>query len=265
VVQTYDAPEVAPVAVAPAFSWDGFYIGGQLGGSWGDTTVSSQLHGGSYVIPPMQPLPLTSSSLWRFSPDPSGFVGGIYAGYNFDLDNNVIVGVETDFVWGDVDGSDGHKAFDLSTVGGTNFMNGRIGVEQKWAGATRLRVGYAMDRFLPYIAGGVAYAKVKSSAHAYLSATPGGAPLPPIPRPPNPSVPVPQYNFGNSDTFTGWTLGVGTEYAMTDNVLLRLEYRYADYGSETYHHVIPGGGTAAISYTVDHKTHDLRFGVAYKF
>jgi len=73
------------------------------------------------------------------------------------------------------------------------------------------------------------------------------------------------YNFRNSDTFTGWTLGAGAEYAATDNVLLRLEYRYADYGDETYRHTIPGGGTSTISYTVDYKTHDVRFGIAYKF
>jgi len=93
VVQAYDAPEVAPVSVAPAFSWGGFYIGGQLGGSWSDTAVSSNLHGGTFIISTMTPLDLMDGSLLRFSPDPSGFVGGIYAGYNFDLGNDVIIGV----------------------------------------------------------------------------------------------------------------------------------------------------------------------------
>jgi len=257
VVQAYDAPEVAPVSVAPAFSWGGFYIGGQLGGSWSDTAVSSNLHGGTFIISTMTPLDLMDGSLLRFSPDPSGFVGGIYAGYNFDLGNDVIIGLEQDFVWGNVDAQTGYKAFDLNPLNGGagGYLNARVGVEQQWAGATRVRFGYAMDRFLPYIAAGIAYGKVKSSADAYLSQDPlGFNPYPVLTGDPGAGA----YRFSNSSTMTGWTLGVGGDYAVTDNVLLRLEYRYADYGSETYRHTIPG-------YEVEHKTNDLRVGVAYKF
>jgi len=256
VVQTYEAPEVAPVAVVPAFGWGGVYVGGQLGGSWGDGDVSADMAGGSYIIPSMVSLPLTSGHLFDFSPDPSGFVGGLYAGYNFDLGNDIILGLETDFVWGDVDDQSGYQSFNLSTIGGTDYLNARVNLKQKWAGATRIRVGYAMDRFLPYVAAGVAYSKIEGSGHAYISATPGGSPL---------GSPVPEYDFRGGGTFTGWTVGTGADYAVTDNVLLRLEYRYADYGDKSYRYVIPGGGTAAIDYDIDYKSHDVRVGVAYKF
>ncbi|PZQ11557.1 MAG: hypothetical protein DI565_17605 [Ancylobacter novellus] len=76
----------------------------------------------------------------------------------------------------------------------------------KWAGATRGRVGFAFDRFMVYGAAGVAYSKVKVSAPRAGSA---------------------------SRTFTGWTAGGGVEYAFTDNVLGRVEYRYADYGRKS--------------------------------
>jgi len=257
VVQTYDAPEVVPATAAAAFDWDGFYVGGQIGGSWGDTDVSSRIGAGTFIIPPMRPLNLISGRLLDFSIDPDGFVGGLYAGYNFDLGNKVIVGLETDFVWGDVDEQTGYKAFDMNPLNGNNggYLNARLNIEQKWTGATRVRVGYAMDRFLPYLSAGVAYGKVKSAANAYLSAAPLGA---------NAYGNL-EYNFNNNDTFTGWTVGTGADYAVTDNVLVRFEYRYADYGSETYTHTIPGGGTSTLTYEVDHKAHDVRFGVAYKF
>ncbi|WP_365938639.1 hypothetical protein [Mesorhizobium sp.] len=44
------------------------------------------------------------------------------------------------------------------------------------------------------------------------------------------------------------------DYAMTDNLLLRAEYRYTDFGTES----LPNGN-------VDLKINEVRFGIAYKF
>jgi len=247
---------------AAGADWQGPYVGVQLGNAWSDSKVSSDFQGGTFVIPPMRPLTgLRSGPLLKESLKASGFVGGLYAGYNIDLGGNLLAGLETDFSWGTVDKQTGYKSFDFSTLGGAGFMNARFNIQQKWSGATRIRLAYAMDKTLPYIAAGLAYAKVESHADAYLSATPGGPPaiFPPL------NIPSPQYNFNNSSTFTGWTLGAGADYAMTESLLLRLEYRYADYGKKTYHHIVPGGGTSAVNYTVDHATHDVRLGLAYRF
>lgn len=38
---------------------------------------------------------------------------------------------------------------------------------------------------------------------------------------------------GDADkTFNGWTVGAGVDYAFTDNLFGRAEYRYNDYGDE---------------------------------
>jgi len=244
VVQTYEAPEVAPVAVAPAFSWDGFYIGGQLGGSWADSDVHSRFSATASG--------LNSGHLMRLSPDPDGFVGGLYAGYNFDLGNDVIIGLETDFVWGDVDDQTGYKTVNTAwtAIPGFNTLTMRASVDQKWAGATRVRAGYAMDRFLPYLAAGVAYGKVKVSGDGVARNAAG-------------TVVQTFRRVSESDTYTGWTLGTGVDYAATDNILLRLEYRYSDYGDESYNYNVTGAGQ--VKFKVDHKTNDVRVGVAYKF
>ena len=103
--------------------------------------------------------------------------------------------------------------------------------ELNWSAAARLRLGYAVDRFLPYIAGGVAIGDIDVSSNS-------GAP-----------------SFGG--THTGWTLGVGLDYAMTDKLLLRAEYRYTDFGSESY-------GPPADA-EVHLNTSEVRLGIAYKF
>jgi len=256
VVQTYEAPEVAPVTtVAPAFGWDGFYVGGQIGGSWGSSDIDSRYRAAAGSG-------FTSGRLLSWSPDPDGFVGGLYAGYNFDLGNDIVVGLETDFVWGDVDDRTGYRTMDISFAGigaGNNTydtLTARAGVEQKWAGATRVRAGYAMDRFLPYVAAGVAYGKVKAFGNGVVFDSTGSL------------LPNQLFSVSHSDTMTGWTLGAGLDYAATDNVLVRFEYRYADYGDASYSYDFGTIGTTAVGdvkFELDHKTSDVRVGVAYKF
>lgn len=206
--------EPAPVVAAPAFSWTGFYGGAQIGGSWSDTDLKGHFLG----------------SKQGFSPDPSGFIGGIYAGYNYDLGNNIVIGIDTDWVWGDMDESDSR------TLASGTKIEGKL--KEKWAGSTRARVGYAVDRWMPYIAGGVAYAKVDSHFRAKSA--------------------LGTIGYSDSDTLTGWTIGAGFDYAMTDHIILRAEYRYTDFGDDDY-------GNKNIKYNVDYKTNDFRVGVAYKF
>jgi outer membrane immunogenic protein len=108
-------------------------------------------------------------------------------------------------------------------IGGGKF-------ESRWNGATRGRVGYAFDRFLVYGAAGVAYADTRVKA--------GGA--------------------KDSQATIGWTVGGGAEYAVTDNVALRADYRYVAYGKEKYD---LGPASGKVSYS----EHRVMGGVSYKF
>ncbi|AQS42224.1 MAG: Outer membrane autotransporter barrel domain-containing protein [Candidatus Tokpelaia hoelldobleri] len=209
-VVTYQQP--VAVATAPAFSWQGFYAGGQIGGSWGDTDVKTR----------------AGAVKTKRSVDPDGFIGGLYAGYNFDAGNNIILGLETDFVWGDLE----------EKKRGTDYT---ARLKQEWQGATRVRAGYAMDRFLPYVAAGVAYGKVKSSLTEAGNA---------------------DNRWSDDDTFTGWTICAGLDYAVTDNILVRLEYRYTDLGDKSYR---PAAAFGVDRVKVDYTSNDFRVGVAYKF
>ncbi|KKX28072.1 outer membrane protein [Rhizobium sp. LC145] len=102
------------------------------------------------------------------------------------------------------------------------------GLEAKsgFSGSVRGRVGYAFDRALLYAAGGWTATNVKLEG-------PG---------------------FDEDDTLHGWTLGAGLDYAFTDNVFGRLEYRYNDFGSGDL------GGLDA-----DFNQHVINVGIGVKF
>jgi outer membrane immunogenic protein len=204
--------EAPPEAyVAPVFSWTGGYIGGQVGYLWGEGDADSD------------DLDATSEI------EPDGWLGGVYVGYNYQFTNNVVLGIDADFAWTGAD--DSSAVFD---GGGAQIAT--LDSELDWEGAVRARLGYAVDRFLPYVAGGVAFGRLSGEAF-----DPGGASL------------------GEADeTNTGWTLGVGLEYAFTDNIIGRAEYRYTDFGDFDFN--VDGNDI-----TADLTTNDVRLGIAYKF
>ncbi|MCK1978082.1 hypothetical protein LNK15_13690, partial [Jeotgalicoccus huakuii] len=75
--------------------------------------------------------------------------------YNFDLGNNVVLGIDGDVTYNDVS-----KDIDVFAGG---VPVGDFETKLRWSGAVRARVGYAVDRFMPYLAGGVAFGNIKNS------------------------------------------------------------------------------------------------------
>ncbi|PYB73016.1 outer membrane protein [Rhizobium wuzhouense] len=185
----YEAPAEPPVAVeaAPQFSWAGGYAGILTGYGWGDGELSGVAGTESF--------------------DGARFGG--FAGYNWDLGNQLVVGVEGDL----------NYDWNEETVFATDIKSGL-----NWS--ARARVGYAMDRALLFAAGGYTGTNIKSDG-------PGGS---------------------FDDTLHGWTIGGGVDYALTDRVFTRLEYRYNDFGSGNL------GGT-----DVKFDQHVVNVGLAVKF
>ncbi|WP_332116708.1 outer membrane protein [Azorhizobium caulinodans] len=206
-------PVKAPVApVAPVFSWTGFYIGANAG-----------YGGDKYNYDFGVPTTATAST------NSSGFFAGGQIGYNYQFANNVVLGLETDLQWSGIDGT-------LNTV--TPGASTNIKSSLDYFGTVRARVGYAFDRFLPYITGGMAYGKTKTEGSQFSGTG--------------------FTTFDDSDTKVGWTIGGGVEYAITNNWTFKTEYQYVDLGNSDY-----GIGTNAVS--VDNKFHTVRAGVNYKF
>ena len=164
----------SPAVLASAADWTGFYIGGQMMHGWGHTDWKYQLGNTA-------------------SHDTRGWAGGPLAGYNYQFANNIVVGAETDYSFGKIDGSTPcpNPAFSCTS-------------EVTKLGTTRIRAGYAFGPLMPYVTAGMLYAQAKIATHI------AGA------------------NFGSDENYFGWTAGAGLEYAITDNFIARVGYAYDD-------------------------------------
>ncbi|QRG08504.1 porin family protein [Xanthobacter dioxanivorans] len=200
----------------PVFSWTGFYIGANVG--YGGDSFSYDVN--------LAGVPFADASITS-----SGFFVGGQIGYNYQFANNVVLGLETDLQWSDISGT-----VDASVLG---LPVASFGSSVDYFGTIRARLGYAIDRFLPYITGGVAYGKTSTDLTVL------GVPL-----------------FSSSSTNWGWTLGAGGEFAVTNNWTFKAEYLYVDLGSNDLS-LAALGIPATISN--DTKFHTFKAGVNYKF
>ncbi len=210
------APVYKPVVAVPTFSWTGFYAGIQ--GGWLQTDTTGRVTNNAGLLP------------FTYDTGKSGGLIGGYVGYNYQFNNNVVVGVE-----GDINAVFSGKGTNNLISNATAYT---VTSRQNYDANLRARLGYSFDRFLPYIAGGVAFGNSKTN----ISFTNGAT-------------------FATNDSSrVGYTIGGGLEYAITNNILARVEYRYTDFGRESF------GNTAANAQArSDYKSHAVLGGISYKF
>jgi outer membrane immunogenic protein len=190
------APPPSPPP-APACVWCGWYIGANVGGSWGDARSSFDAPG--------------FPAFFSDSTHPDGVIGGGQLGYNWQT-GNVVFGIETDIQGSGQRGSDTLAA--LATPLGAISLTQED--KQSWFGTTRGRLGYAPSgaNWLLYGTGGLAYGDVSS---AFTLTTPLGT-----------------ASVSNSTTRVGWTGGGGLEYMFLPSWSFKVEYLYMDLGHTNF-------------------------------
>ncbi|MGI8527765.1 MAG: outer membrane protein [Pseudolabrys sp.] len=192
-------PTKAPVYLA-AYNWTGLYVGINGGGGWGRSNFEGVPGTGSFN---------TSG----------GLIGGTL-GYNWQFGRTVL-GIETDLDWSNIRGNAACGAFTCET-------------RNDWLGTTRGRIGYAFDRFMPYVTGGVAYGNVKASTTAFP---------------------------GADKTKAGYAVGGGVEFAVAGPWTAKVEYLYADLGR------FDCGGSCTLTppQNVKFNANIVRAGLNYRF
>jgi len=126
----------------------------------------------------------------------SGALAGVSAGANYQV-NQFVTGIEGDIVWSGVTGNDSCTATQICT----NNLN--------WIGTVRGRAGIAIDNSLLFATVGIA---IGNGTSVTSPATVGSTGT-------------------DTKTFVGWTVGVGAEYAVNENIRLKAEYSYTDLGT----------------------------------
>ena len=194
----------APMYVAP-FSWTGFYVGINGGYGFGKSSWTNALG--------------TTGDF-----DVKGPILGGTIGYNLQT-GAWVWGLEGDLDYSWIRGS--------TTNAGFGCGGGGCETRNTWLATGRGRIGYAWDRFLPYITGGAAYGNIKAT-------TPGGA--------------------SETKSKLGYVLGGGVEYAFLGAWSAKIEYNYVDLGTVTC-----SAATCGLSTDVKFKTHLVKLGVNYRF
>src|SRR5450432_4110219 len=131
--------QVAPVPYVAPFTWNGFYVGGELG--WMQTnpkyTTGALLLGAPFLV--------SSGS------DKSGLTYGVMGGYNYQV-GQLVLGVGGDFA-----------GWTVGTIRFTAITGDFLTAHAKWGGSIRGRLGYAADHALFYVTGGAAFASNEAS------------------------------------------------------------------------------------------------------
>ena len=233
-------PVYAPPPPIPVFSWTGFYVGGQVGYQFGRS------NGFAYSA-------LTGAGLDAEGSSPRGIVGGGHVGYLFSTQSipvlSNITGAFSSLpliggvggaggvfgIEGDVDGASYRSAYAYGAGALSNYTREPI------QGSVRGRLGFAVDRALFYATGGAAFGDLRNTYVNNINGTTG--------------------TFSN--TRVGYTVGGGVEYGFTNNLSVRVEYRYTDYGSFTNNLINTTAGGVNVRH---HETNNrVQAGFSYKF
>ena len=237
-------------AAAPASAqdttWTGFYLGGNAGGAWSDTSTHARASsgGGAVVIPPADIGVI--SSLGGDSSSDSGFVGGIEGGYNWQSDW-LLLGIETEYGWFNIEENKSNTFQSGLAITPPVTATVRQTLSTDWIWTLRPRVGVVSGPWLFYGTAGVAATKVNLELnYSDTQATPRTATL------------------TANDTKTGWTAGLGAAYLFAPSWIVKGEWLYTDFGN-----IRVSGNTAAgyaqFTSEAQVKANVVRLGVDWKF
>ena len=228
--------------VAPGFSWNGFYVGGNIGGHFGSDKITPTADAtggfgpaGAAAINAMSPTTL----------NPIGVIGGIQGGYNWQI-GNVLYGLEVDVnaVGGTAQRT--LSGFPVNVISPGDFMTNSTGATA--LATVRPRLGWVWDRNLFYITGGYAFGNVRATdTFSFFSGAFVGA-------------------FNVSARQSGWTAGAGYEYAFANAWSVKVEYLFVDLRG--FINLIPGplaGAPANIHVQHQYTDNIARVGVNYHF
>jgi outer membrane immunogenic protein len=226
-------PPRAPAAyipVAPAYNWSGFYIGGNLGAGFSKGTFSDSF-----------------GSTFNSSNSNTSFLGGGQVGVNYEFYNGIVIGAEAMFDWA----PNTNNNITATGAGPAAGSSATAQLNNRWLTTVTGRLGYAFDRVLFYGKGGGAWVG-QNNSNVSVTNTATGAVTP--------------TSLSSNSTNSGWTAGIGVEWAFAGNWSAKAEYDYVGLTNQTYTVAPTGGVFAGDSISASSRSIQLvTAGLNYKF
>jgi outer membrane immunogenic protein len=240
-----DMPDFLRGSYSPSSSrWDGFYVGGQAGKTFGTADFSnSNASMISYILANTELQPIVSD--WATLPKGStgGPSFGGFIGYNYQWDD-VVLGAELNYNHMSLrtgqQGSigpiqvPGANLSDGSSVFYTVSVASDASIAISDIVTARARAGWAFDRFLPYGFAGLAVGRADVTRFVSVTGTKTTTP----PAPPSPPIPVtgvldlprnPQSQSQDGVIAYGFTAGLGVEVGLMQNLFVRAEWEFIEF------------------------------------
>lgn len=217
------------------YDWTGIYVGGHIGGGM---LVDSVSQNGVSVFN------LANTGNLR----PAGVIGGGQIGANYEF-VPWVVGIEGSWTDSAITGSTLIPC-SACTFNGVPIAQERFTSHALWVAAVTGRIGYAANDWLFYAKAGGAWMHVTYTEDLLA----GSSGLPP-------GV-FPGATAGTqdiSDTRSGFTVGVGIELGLVENLSAKIEYDFYDLGSKNYNF------NAITPVSVSSNLHTIIVGLNYKF
>jgi outer membrane immunogenic protein len=224
-----DMPVKAPppvVVVAP--SWTGFYVGGHGGIGWlrHKQTITSGA-GNVCSLAVLGNPPFETCSI-----EDTGAVAGGQIGYLLQY-QQFVIGIEADGSWTGL-----NKSASFASFPG---FQGVFDAKVEWLTSVRGRLGVAVNDWLFYGTGGVAWASVNEGWQAPFG---------------------PALNARLNKTISGWVAGGGIEKMFGRNWSVRAEYLYYGLRSTTNVVTVPNFGTYSTAFRNDVSV--VRLGINFR-
>jgi outer membrane immunogenic protein len=174
--------------------------------------------------------------------DNAGFLGGGQLGCNYQFAPNFVLGIEGEFAGSSLKEDAGFAG----VAAGVGAIAATGSFKTDWFASVAGRLGYSVDQLLFYAKGGVAFAHNKLD----VNGTAGGVP----------------FSASGDDTFVGYTVGAGIEWAFAPNWSTKIEYQFYDFRDQDFTFTgavggVPFGGTI----NGDAKFHVVKAGLNYRF
>jgi len=253
-------------APAGSYNWSGWYLGANAG--WGWRSENPYPSDAYYTNLGVTGYGSGTPSLSKHD----GFTAGATLGYQYQF-NWFVLGVDYDVQYAGIAGNPRNATTNFAASNGSGggapiVINGITyapgtqlytagnydpsdGDSNRWIGLARVRAGVAMNRWLLFATGGLAYRFSYETMDPYV-VQPNGS--------------VITYSGYNKADAWGWVIGGGAEYGVSDWITAKVEYLHMDFGAATY--IDPVATTAVgspVLYKYDREVDMVRAGVSFRF